>query len=68
MHAPFLIALFKQIFTTQSNIDGQPYFNLKAPNGQVTLKSEMYSSAATIENGIESVKKIEPDASINDLT
>ena len=37
------------------------YFNLKADNGQVILTSEMYSSKAACENGIESVKKNSPD-------
>ncbi|MCK0744113.1 YegP family protein [Chromohalobacter nigrandesensis] len=35
---------------------GQPFFNLKAANGQVIGTSEMYSSDAARENGIESVK------------
>jgi uncharacterized protein YegP (UPF0339 family) len=33
------------------------YFNLKASNGQVIGKSEMYESASGLENGIASVKK-----------
>ena len=44
--------------------DGSPFFNLKATNGQVIGKSEMYSSAAACENGIESVKKNAPDAEV----
>ncbi|MBB3141221.1 YegP family protein [Halomonas organivorans] len=36
--------------------NGQPYFNLKAGNGQVIGTSEMYSSEAARENGIQSVK------------
>jgi uncharacterized protein len=31
-------------------------FNLKAPNGQVILTSEMYESLAAAKNGIQSVK------------
>lgn len=42
--------------------NGKPYFNLKASNGQVIGKSEMYESEASMENGIESVKKNAPDA------
>lgn len=34
----------------------QPYFVLKAANGQVIGKSEMYSSIAARDHGIESVK------------
>lgn len=33
------------------------YFNLKASNGQVIGKSELYESEAGMENGIASVKK-----------
>ena len=33
------------------------YFNLKASNGQVIGKSEMYESPAGMENGIASIKK-----------
>lgn len=48
--------------------NGKPYFNLKASNGQVIGSSEMYESVASMENGIESVKKNAPDATIADLT
>lgn len=44
------------------------YFNLKATNGQIIGTSEMYESVAGRDNGIESVKKNAPDASIEDLT
>ena len=44
--------------------DGSPFFNLKATNGQVIGKSEMYSSTAACENGIESVKKNAPEAEV----
>ena len=45
---------------------GQPYFNLKAGNGQIIGNSEMYESVASRENGIESVKKNAPDATVED--
>ena len=41
---------------------GDPYFTLKAGNGQVIGQSEMYKSASSMENGIESVKKNAPGA------
>jgi uncharacterized protein YegP (UPF0339 family) len=44
--------------------NGAPYFNLKATNGQVIGTSEMYSSVAACENGIESVKKNAPEAEV----
>ncbi len=47
---------------------GKPYFNLKAGNGQIIGSSEMYESTSARENGIESVKKNAPDATIDDQT
>lgn len=46
--------------------NGSPYFNLKSTNGQVIGNSEMYSTAAAMENGVASVKKNAPDASVED--
>ena len=48
--------------------NGKPYFNLKATNGQIIGTSEMYESVASRDNGIESVKKNAPDATIDDQT
>ena len=48
--------------------NGEPYFVLKASNGQVVGQSETYSSTAAMEGGIESVKKNAPDAAIDDQT
>lgn len=36
--------------------NGKFYFNLKAGNGQIIGKSEMYETAASRANGVESVK------------
>lgn len=47
---------------TASN--GKPYFNLKAGNGQVIGKSQMYSDESGMENGIQSVAKNAPDATV----
>ncbi|WP_281226079.1 YegP family protein [Flavobacterium aquiphilum] len=44
--------------------NGNPYFNLKASNGQIIGSSEMYESVAARDNGIESVKKNAPDADV----
>ncbi|QNI38328.1 YegP family protein [Edaphobacter albus] len=46
----------------------QPYFVLKARNHEVIGRSEMYSSEAAMEKGIESVKKNGPDATVKDIT
>jgi len=46
----------------------KPYFVLKAANHQVIGQSQLYESEASRDNGIESVKKNGPDATITDLT
>ena len=48
--------------------DGSPYFVLKAGNHQVIGQSQMYKSEASRDNGIESVIKHAPEATVNDLT
>lgn len=55
-------------FERADSSSGQPYFNLKATNGQVIGRSEMYSSVAARDNGIVSVKTNAPGADIKDLT
>ncbi len=47
---------------------GQPYFTLKAVNGEVIGRSEMYSSDGAMETGIASVKKNAPVAPVADVT
>ena len=44
-------------FERKDATSGQPYFVLKAKNGQVIGQSELYSSTAARDKGIESVKK-----------
>lgn len=44
-------------FELKVSTSNQPYFVLKATNGQTIGKSEMYNSEAAAKNGIESVKK-----------
>ena len=48
--------------------NGKFYFNLKATNGQIIGTSEMYESTASRDNGIASVAKNAPDASVDDQT
>ncbi|MFA5684582.1 MAG: YegP family protein [Lysobacteraceae bacterium] len=43
-------------YERKSASNGKPYFNLKAANHQVIGTSQMYSSEAARDNGIESVK------------
>jgi len=55
-------------FERKSSGKNEPYFVLKAANKEIIGKSEMYSSAASMENGIASVKTNAPDAKVEDLT
>lgn len=55
-------------FERKTSKRSEPYFVLKASNGQVIGMSEMYSSEAACENGIASVKKNGPAAELRDHT
>jgi uncharacterized protein YegP (UPF0339 family) len=48
--------------------DGRPYFVLKAANTQIIGQSQMYSSPASMEHGIESVKTNGPGSPVVDET
>ena len=48
--------------------NGQPYFVLKASNGQVIGNSQMYSSDSAAKNGIAAIKKAAKGAEIIDIT
>jgi len=61
-------AVREEAFEVKVNTKGEPYFILKATNGQEIGRSEYYSSKAAMENGIESVKKNALGAKIEDLT
>lgn len=51
-------------FDRRTAKNGDPYFVLKAGNGEEIGRSETYSSTSAMENGIESVKTNAPDAAI----
>jgi uncharacterized protein YegP (UPF0339 family) len=55
-------------FEKRASAKGDPYFILKAGNGQEVGRSETYSSEAACQNGIESVMKNAPDGEIVDTT
>ena len=55
-------------YARKTTTGGQHYFALTAANRESIGKSETYTSASEMENGIESVKKDAPDAEIDDLT
>lgn len=55
-------------YERKTSTAGDPFFTLLAANKQVIGKSEMYSSASAMENGIASVKTHGPDAVLKDTT
>ncbi|WP_430928934.1 YegP family protein [Polaribacter marinivivus] len=54
-------------YERKTSSNGKHYFNLKASNGQVIGTSEMYESAAGMENGIASVKTNAPNAPVEEV-
>ena len=55
-------------FERKTATNGKFYFNLKAINGQVIGTSQMYADEAGRDNGIASVQKNAPEASVDDQT
>ena len=53
-------------FDRRTSKDDKPYFVLKAANGEVIGTSEQYSSAAAMENGVQSVKANALTAAVDD--
>ena len=55
-------------FERKTSVRGEPYFVLKAANGEPIGVSEMYSSSSARDNGVESVKHHAPEAQVEDLS
>ena len=55
-------------YERKASKNGEPYFVLKAANGEIIGKSEMYSGNSSMENGIVSVQKNGPMAEVVDNT
>lgn len=53
-------------YEKKASVSNQPYFVLKATNGQIIGTSEMYSSTTARDNGIASVKRFGKDAVLVD--
>lgn len=47
-------------FVIHHSADGQIYFNLRAPNHEIILTSETYTTLSSAKNGIESVRTHSP--------
>ena len=61
-------AALDERFARAVSTSGQPYFSLKAGNGEVIGRSEMYTTEAARDNGIDSVKSNAPQAPTKDQT
>ncbi|RQZ10353.1 DUF1508 domain-containing protein [Burkholderia sp. Bp9031] len=48
-------------FVIKKASDGQFLFHLTAANGEIILRSELYKTRASAENGVASVRKNAPD-------
>jgi uncharacterized protein len=55
-------------FVSDVSNSGKPYFTLKARNGEVIGRSQMYAAEDSRDNGIASVKTNAPDAPVVDLS
>ena len=55
-------------FEVKMSSNDKPYFTLKATNGEIIGKSQMYANEVNMKNGIASVMKNAPEAEIVDLT
>ena len=51
-------------FEKKTSANDKFYFSLKATNGQIIGSSQMYTTEASRDNGIESVAKNAPDAEV----
>ena len=54
-------------YDRRTSVNSQHYFNLKAANGEIIGRSETYSTAFGMENGISAVKREAPSAPTEDL-
>lgn len=59
-------AAIEDRFEMKKSKNDKFYFNLKASNGQIIGTSEMYESEAGCKNGIQSVMKNAPDATVEE--
>jgi len=55
-------------YERKSSKSGQPFFVLKANNGEPIGSSEMYSSNSAMEKGVESTKANAPGAAVKDAS
>jgi uncharacterized protein len=61
-------ARYDSRFERRITSNGEPYFVLKAFNGEIIGRSDSYSSKAGMENGIQAVKSHAPVARVVDFS
>ncbi|MCZ4319603.1 YegP family protein [Aequorivita viscosa] len=54
-------------FEMKTAKNGKIHFNIKASNGQIIGSSQMYAAESGAKNGIESVRKNAPGASVKEV-
>lgn len=54
-------------FEMKTAKNGKLHWNIKATNGQIIGSSQMYTSESGAKNGIESVRKNAPGASVKEV-
>lgn len=57
----------KSNYEVKDSSNGQKYFVLKSPNGEIIGMSETYKSTSGLENGISAVREIGAVAPVEDL-
>lgn len=55
------------LYERKTAVNGKFHFNLKSTNGQIIGSSQMYVSESGVSNGIASVKKNAPGASVKEV-
>lgn len=55
-------------FEIRKSSDGQFYFVLQADNNEIVATSERYTTKQSCQHGIDVVKRIAADATVNDTT
>jgi len=56
------------LFERKEAANGKFHFNLLAANKQIIGRSQMYASKSSMEGGIDSVKRVAPEAMFMDMT
>ena len=56
------------LYAIRKSRDGQFYFYLRAANMEIIATSEMYTTKAAAERGVEAVRKNAPTPTVLDMT